>query len=239
MLTPDEKSSERLDPIRNSGKEQLQQSVSNRIAEGLRTETVEELREGFDALFGKWEMTPEREKILKKFNLSGLLLSDEEKVVDSEKKSKRLSQYWQDLGHLSLGVYITLKPATVNIEMPKASGSYKFIFVEPGVLLGEQFTLMAGSEDFHSKIRSRYKENHKSDDNKAFLEMSKGTEQINILWGWRVDLDTEKKHARFYSSSGSYAFVADKVIEWATQSLRDQGRTTEIEMDYRGKELKE
>ncbi|MBP6910554.1 hypothetical protein KBC03_03050 [Patescibacteria group bacterium] len=126
-------------------------------------------------------MTPERLATLKKFNLEGLLLSDEERIVDSEKKVGRISQYWQDLAHFSLGVYVTLKPASVRIEMPETSGSYKFIFVEPGIMMGDQFTLMAGTEGFHANIWARYKENNKNDTNKHFFEVSKGSEQVNIL----------------------------------------------------------
>lgn len=126
-------------------------------------------------------MTTERLEIIDKFNLTGLILSDDEKVVDSEKKVKWISQYRQDLAHFSLGVYVTVKPATVAIEMPEKSGSFKFIFVAPGIMMGEQFTLMAGTEDFHAKIWARYQENNTTQINKELFKISKGSEQVNIL----------------------------------------------------------
>lgn len=170
--------------------------------------------------------------MLEKYNLTGLLLTQEEKLPNSDDKVKRLAQYCGDLAHVSFGVYSTLTPANVKIDLPETSGQYKFIFAVPGTILGDEFTLMAGTEEYHRQIFERYKSDRMTHKMKPFEKLLDKTDQVDIAGGGWIDLDVEKKYIKFHGSSGSYAFVADKIIWRATQSLRDQGRTTQIQMQY-------
>ncbi|MDP2669754.1 MAG: hypothetical protein Q8O99_01750 [bacterium] len=121
----------------------------------------------------------------------------------------------------------------MRIDLPKNSGTYKFIFAVPGIILGEEFTLMAGPEEFHRQIFERYKRERTTREMKPLEKLLEKTDQVDIAGGGWIDLDVEKKYIKFYGSSGSYAFVADKIIQWATQSLRDQGWKTDIQMQHR------
>ncbi|MBP6910553.1 hypothetical protein KBC03_03045 [Patescibacteria group bacterium] len=53
MEKTSEQQETRVNDIKNSGKGNLLQKISKRIAKELHNKTVEDLREGFDGLFGK------------------------------------------------------------------------------------------------------------------------------------------------------------------------------------------
>jgi len=114
-------------------KKKKRTKTNDELAAALGEPDLQKLRDAFDVLFGKYDMTPAYKKTLDRFHLTSLLLTDEELRVDSEEKAKWLSQYRNSLCHLSFGVYATLKPAKVVIDIPQKSGQYKFILVEPGI----------------------------------------------------------------------------------------------------------
>ncbi len=226
---------ERINNIQEAGKWNLLKKISARIANEFHEENIENLRTAFDVLFWKGEMTAEVKEALKKFNLAGLQLSDDEKTIDSEAKSKWLIQYWQDLAHVSMGVYTNMRPVDINIDIPQESGKYKFIFINPGIMRDNEFALVSWTEDAHIDIFRRYHSEHTQEDNETTAKMKNNSGQAMVPGGWRIEVDAKNKHLRFYGSSGNYGYIADKVIEWATQKLRNQWWETKIEMDYAGR----
>lgn len=210
-------------------------SASTALTGALREQQIQALRDAFDVMFGKLDMTDEYKKTLERYWLLWLMLTDAEKAIDSEAKMHWISQYRQDLAHVSLGMYTTLQPADIEIDIPQTSGSYKFIFTIPGRMLCDNFTLFSWTEDMHRKLFERYLKEHTDTKEWEWKEYFKGSDEVTIPGGWRIDVDAEAKYITFYGSSGSYGYIADKVIEWATKKLRDQGWTTDISMAHAGK----